>query len=306
MTGILSLVPRPASADEVDFTKEIMPILGESCVSCHGANKQKGKLRLDTKEFAFKSDEVLVPGKPDESEFFHRITLPEDDDEVMPSKGDLLTKTQQDLIKTWIAQGAKWPDGLVIKTSGDEPKAAGPKVETIKPTSAELAAFAELEKLGHALLPIAMDSEWRYGNFRGLDADTAAKVLPLLKDMKTLIELNLTGARMTDAQLADLSGDTNLTRLNLVNTPITDAGLTHLKGLRNLAYLNLFNTAITDQGLQELTGLEKLRKLYLFQTKTTDAGITALKKALPMVEVVADWKTAEPAKTAPRPEEAKK
>ena len=76
--------------------------------------------------------------------------------------------------------------------------------------------------------------------------------------------------------------------------------------MQNLASLNLFNTAITDQGLQELTGLEKLRKLYLFQTKTTAAGITALKKALPMVEVVADWKTAEPATTAPPKEEAKK
>lgn len=307
LTGILafSVLPTHAAA-KVDFAKEILPILEKSCVSCHGEDKQKGKLRLDTKEFAFKGESVLVPGKPDASEFFHRITLPKGDDDVMPPEGDPLTKAQQDLIKAWIEQGAVWPDGLAIKSGDGKLKSAGPQLAPVKPTSAEQKAFAELEKLGQGVRPIAMDSDWRYGNFRGLDADTAAKVLPLLKDMKTLTDLNLSGAKITDAQLANLAGDINLTRLHLENTPVTDAGLAHLKGLKNLVYLNLFNTAVTDKGLQELKAMANLQKLYLFETKTTDAGIAALKKALPNAEIVLGWKIEDIAKAEPKKEEAKK
>lgn len=316
LTALLSAAVWPlAAADKVDFARDIKPILEKSCVECHSAEKIKGKLRLDTKELAFKggsSGEVIIPGKSGESELFRRISLPKGDDDVMPPEGEPLAKAQQDLIKAWIDQGAHWPDGLAIKGGeGAKPKPAGPRLAPVKPTGAEQKAFAELEKLGHPVRPIAMDSDWRYGNFRGIDAETAAKVLPLLKDMKTLTDLNLSGAKLTDAQLASLAGDANLTRLHLENTPVTDAGLAHIKGLKNLVYLNLFNTAVTDKGLQQLTGLTNLQKLYVFETKVTDAGVAALKKALPNVEIIQGWKLedlakAEPKKEEPKKEEAKK
>lgn len=310
LTGILSATLMPAlAADKVDFAKDIKPILEKSCVSCHGADKQKGKLRLDSKEATMKgggTGEVITAGKPDKSDFYHRITLPKGDDDVMPPEGDLLTKAQQDLVKAWIEQGANWPDGLVIKSGSDKPKSAEPQLAPVKPTSAEQKAFAELDKLGVPVRPIAMNSEWRYGNFRGLDAATAAKVLPLLKDMKTLTDLNLSGAKVTDTLLANLSGDINLTRLHLENTPVTDAGLAHIKGLKNLIYLNLFNTAVTDKGLAQLNGLSNLKRLYIFETKVTPAGITAIKKALPGVEVIEGWKIEDIAKAEPKKDEAKK
>ena len=78
-------------ADEnVDFVREIQPILQKACVQCHGAEKQKGKLRLDTREALLKGGEdgkAVEPGNPDKSDIFRRITLPEDDDDAMPPKG---------------------------------------------------------------------------------------------------------------------------------------------------------------------------------------------------------------------------
>jgi hypothetical protein len=311
LTGTLSLAVLPlAAADKVDFAKDIKPILEKSCVECHSAAKTKGKLRLDTKELALKggsSGEILVAGKSGESELFRRVALPKGDDDIMPPEGEPLSKAQQDLIKAWIDQGANWPDGLALKGGEDSKlKSAGPQLAPVKPSGAEQKLFAELDKLGHPVRPIAMDSEWRYGNFRGLDADTAAKVLPLLKGMMTLTDLNLAGAQITDAQLAHLAGDINITRLHLENTPVTDAGLDHLAGLKNLVYLNLFNTAVTDKGLAKLKGLASLQKLYLFETKVTDAGIAALKKSLPNVEIVQGWKIEDVAKVEEKKEEPKK
>src|SRR5881397_588666 len=105
---LASIVARPGavpSDTKVDFIKDIQPILQKSCIECHGPDKQKAKLRLDSKEAALKGGkdgEVIMPGKADKSELYRRITLPPDNDEVMPNKGEPLTKAQTDLIRDWI------------------------------------------------------------------------------------------------------------------------------------------------------------------------------------------------------------
>src|SRR5882672_2567010 len=95
LAGLGTWEARPEN--KIDFARDIQPILQKSCVECHGPEKPKGKLRLDSKEGALKGGKccvVIVPGKADESEGYRRITLPAGNDDVMPNKGDLLTKTQ--------------------------------------------------------------------------------------------------------------------------------------------------------------------------------------------------------------------
>ena len=69
---------------EIDFVRDVKPVLEFNCVSCHRADKAKGKLRLDEKAFAFKSKDVINPGDPEESSLYWMTTLPPDDDEIMP------------------------------------------------------------------------------------------------------------------------------------------------------------------------------------------------------------------------------
>src|SRR3954453_2811371 len=74
----------------VDFAREVQPILERACVQCHGPEKQKGKLRLDSGEALQKGGEngaPITPGKPDESDFYHRVTLDPAHEDVMPPKG---------------------------------------------------------------------------------------------------------------------------------------------------------------------------------------------------------------------------
>src|SRR3954469_4982654 len=98
----------------VSYDRDILPILSDNCYQCHGPDEKarKAKLRLDTKEGAFRVKDdvaVIVPGKPVESELVRRITS-KDPDEVMPSpkSNRKLTPQQIDLLKRWIEQGAKW------------------------------------------------------------------------------------------------------------------------------------------------------------------------------------------------------
>ena len=113
-------------AGDIDFGKDIYPILKESCLGCHSKayidadsgklKKPKGGLRLDTPEWIQKGYEdddgiqqfVIVAGDPLKSPFYTLTTLDPDDEDIMPAKGDTLTITQQALIRDWIAQGAKF------------------------------------------------------------------------------------------------------------------------------------------------------------------------------------------------------
>lgn len=106
-----------ATARAVDFNREIRPILSDNCFACHGPdeNERKAKLRLDQKEDAFKpaksGDLAIVPGKPNESALIARIFSTDPDDVMPPPKtGKKLTAQQKDLLKRWIADGAKWQE----------------------------------------------------------------------------------------------------------------------------------------------------------------------------------------------------
>ena len=75
-------------ADEIDFNRDIRPIISDNCFACHGFDKgtRKGELRLDQREAAMEDRggyAVIVPGKPEESALIERVTS-SDADLVMP------------------------------------------------------------------------------------------------------------------------------------------------------------------------------------------------------------------------------
>ena len=108
----------PVAAAQVDFKKQVRPILEVYCLKCHGDEKPKGGLSLTTRAGALKGGEdgpALVVGKPDQSPLYTTTTLPADHDDVMPPKGEKLSKAQQAALKQWIEEGAVWPDDLKLQ-----------------------------------------------------------------------------------------------------------------------------------------------------------------------------------------------
>lgn len=102
--------PAPASDEKLVFQHLILPIFEAKCNKCHGEEKQKGELRLDTFELTMKGGENgdnIVAGKPADSLTMQRIDLPTDDDEHMPPDGkDQLTPAETAAIRYWIQAGA--------------------------------------------------------------------------------------------------------------------------------------------------------------------------------------------------------
>jgi hypothetical protein len=339
--------------DKIDFAKSIQPILEKRCIECHGEKKQKGDLRLDSKAELAKTEKVVVAGKADESEMIKRVSLPAGHDDIMPPKGDPLTKDEIELLKKWINEGANFPEGVVLggeapKTAEAEPaktgkseksdkpeksaaapekktkkKAAGQEFANLKATqdtAKEQEAIKKLGTLGVSVRPIAQNLPWKEATVRPQDTNKNSEAVALLKDIPSLVDLNLAKLNLKDDDLKNIAELTNLQRLHLENNPITDVGLAHIKGLANLEYLNLYNTQVSDASVDHLKGMTNLMALYLWQSKISDEGGEKLKVALPdtminrgeelkLLAKIEEQKKAEDAKKAEekkKEEEAKK
>ena len=104
----------PAVTRTVDFGKDVFPIFEKRCFACHGEAQQMGELRLDTKSLAMKGGAggpVILPGKGNAASLVQRIAHVEGVN-PMPMGGEKLASREIALIRAWIDQGAKWPEGV--------------------------------------------------------------------------------------------------------------------------------------------------------------------------------------------------
>lgn len=113
-----------AAADDPSFMRDIAPLVTTRCAGCHGDKKAEGDYRLHTFEYLLgagaSGDEssgtgAVVPGKPDESEFFKRL-VDADPSTRMPQEDEPFSAHEIDLVRRWIAGGAKF-DGVDRNTS---------------------------------------------------------------------------------------------------------------------------------------------------------------------------------------------
>lgn len=105
----------PSKTPAIDYARDVLPILAQNCFTCHGPDKEarKASLRLDVRDGVVKparsGETPIVPGKAKESELIRRI-LAEADSERMPPPASkkTLTKTEKEILKRWIDQGAEY------------------------------------------------------------------------------------------------------------------------------------------------------------------------------------------------------
>ncbi len=112
--SLLLFVVAPLRAADVDFSRDVLPVLSDNCFHCHGPDEKarKAKLRFDTKEGAFRvrdGQAVIVPGKSGDSELIRRLTTHDAEELMPPPKANRkLTKAQIETLTKWVDQGAKW------------------------------------------------------------------------------------------------------------------------------------------------------------------------------------------------------
>lgn len=181
--------------DVVSYNFNIRPILSDKCYKCHGpdASKREAGLRLDMPESAYNvlknnpQAHALVPGKPDQSEVYRRIST-QDTAEMMPPPASNLKRLspyEVELIKKWIKQGAKYEKHWAFIPPGSMPV---PTVENTAWPKNQIDNFI-LQKLEQ----------------KGIEPNPEADKERLLKR----VSLDLTGLppslQMMDAFLADKS-----------------------------------------------------------------------------------------------------
>ena len=103
----------PAAFAQVDYSREIRPILAKRCYSCHGPGVQEAGLRVDDldsiKSELESGEHAIVPSKSDASELIARVSS-HDEFVRMPPEGKPLSPQEIKLLEQWIAEGAVWPE----------------------------------------------------------------------------------------------------------------------------------------------------------------------------------------------------
>ena len=150
LTVTAALLAAPAFA-AVDFEKDIRPILEFNCVRCHnpkGTDYIDGKTDLDltTSEGATSDKSTIVAGNAEKSRLYTTTVLPDDAKKVMPPKNkatgevERLAKADSEMLKTWINEGAKWPEGApLIGRKKEVAGNAGKEAETVANIAAKIA-----------------------------------------------------------------------------------------------------------------------------------------------------------------------
>lgn len=286
----------------VDFATQIFPIFEANCIECHGPNRKKGNLRLDTRYHAFDARaanaQVIIPGDAWASDLHFRVTLPHDDPDAMPPEGDgePLTPQQVALIETWINEGAIWTDAPLARAPEPPPAETDPRAPLASIPSAALAAAPDLDQRDAALAalrergavatPVSPREPWTAVRFDLLDGGVTEADLALLEPLApTLVSLNLAGTGVTDAHLAVLPALPRLERLHLERTAVTDEGVRRLADLPSLTYLNLYGASVTDHALVTIAQMPALESVYLWRTQVTPAAAALLSTLRPNLAV---------------------
>ncbi len=175
MLATLAILASIGSIDPADlefFEKNVRPILVERCQKCHGPEKQKGDLRLDSRAGALaggKGGPAVVPGKIDESPLVDAINY--GDLLQMPPKSKL-PEAEIAVLTDWVKRGAPWPE----EAAKPPAEASGPKVKPFN--LEERAKHWSFQPIRRVDPPTVKDGAWPLGPIdRFLLADLEAKGL---------------------------------------------------------------------------------------------------------------------------------
>jgi uncharacterized membrane protein len=275
------------------YSAYIQPIFTAHCVGCHGPNKQKAKLRLDSYENLMRGasyGHVIRPGNPQGSELFERVTLPADDDDFMPAdKKRPLSSSEVKLVELWISAGASgtMPANGIKNLPQPETTVAEVRFRDIDPDAVarERTALASAVSQLQQRFPNLLDYESRSSADLVIDAslwgtkfgdNELSEFAPV---RERIVAADLSNTAITDRSASSIAAMKHLKKLNLMNDGVTDTTVEAFRSLSELESLNLFHTAVSAAALPAISELPKLQRVYVHETKVPpDASIPALLK----------------------------
>jgi uncharacterized membrane protein/mono/diheme cytochrome c family protein len=262
------------------YAKHIDPIFDANCVSCHGEDKVKGGLRLDSYALLMeggKQGSVIVAGKPEQSLLLKRVTLPPGQKHFMPAEGKPPLKPEEIAwIRAWILAGAS-PAATTVAGVSIREKTEVPLVPVgdYSKWMPEILKMANLQ--GAKLTPVSSNaSDGLILNTQDVAATFSdAQLAQFQKFAPYIVEVELGGTAVTNASFDTLGKFTHLRALHLERTAVTGDGLSKLAALSQLTYLNLSGTKVTKAALTPLRSMKNLRHVYIYNTPAQPAPVAA-------------------------------
>lgn len=268
LLGFAAAKDAAANSSKVDpatfYGARIQPVFAGHCVTCHGPNKHKAKLRLDSYEAVMRGGShgpVIKAGAPKESELFHRITLPQADDDFMPENKRALPAGDVRLIEIWISSGAS--STQPVDSIKDVPASA--TSQTVGEVNFEEIDLEAVAKQRASLAPIVVQLQKRFPNIVDYESRASADIV---------LSASWMGAKFDDNELGALAAlSQRIVIADLSNTAITDRSASAIAAMRHLRVLRLVHTKITDVTVQSLGSLDQLESLSIFDTPVTSAAM---------------------------------
>lgn len=279
------------NAEDAEIYNDIVvPLLESKCISCHGPNKVKGKLRMDSPmalRAGGKSKKAILGASVSKSEMLRRIMLPTSDSKHMPpKKKQQITRNELEFLQWWIQNGASF-DAKVEDIGGHQEiievvnkmKAQQPIIANtttipsylpdIAIAEAPIEIIIELRKSDVVVLSAGTNKSLLEVNFVNVKAATDEQLSNLQKLAPHIVHLKLSNLSLSDSDLSILEDFHNLVRLSLDRNAISDKVLTALKNKRHLRYLNLTQTNVSDAGIIQLDSLSRDAKIFASNTQVT-------------------------------------
>src|SRR6267142_1983821 len=139
-----ALAPAAELPKPISYQKDVLPILTASCIGCHSPEKKKGGLDMSSFGALAKGGKegvAFVAGQPDKSKMIAMVSGPEPE---MPEKGDKLTAAQVEILKRWVAEGAKDDSTVAVVKEGPAGE-AGPPPLSVPPKYASLPVITAIQ-----------------------------------------------------------------------------------------------------------------------------------------------------------------
>jgi len=251
------------------YSARIQPALVGHCVTCHGRNRHKANLRLDSYDALMRGSKhgaVIKAGEPKNSELFHRITLPPTSDDFMPADNKRpLSASDVKLIELWISSGASGT--LAADAIKDAPSLSSNRAIVAEVTFEEVDPAA-VAKQRADVVPVLEQLQQRLPNVVDYQSRSSADVV---------VNASWMGLKFGDEQLAALLPlSERIVMADLSSTAITDRSADMIAKMKRLRSLRLMHTKITDTTVQALGPLEQLESVSIFDTPVTQAALSSL------------------------------
>ena len=276
------------------YEKAIAPILTQKCVSCHGPDKVKGKLQLQSPELIIKGGKdgnILTSFHNEEALLLQRIHLPNADEKHMPPDGKLqLTLEELTLLTKWVKAGGNFTkkiselaktDSLAILAMAYKAPTKGSSDK--KNTAPDLKEFNSNYLTVNYLFNGSEDIEVNFfqGTFYKIEQ---LKNLEKIKDK--IVSLNMQGMPITKEDLAIIVQFTRLQKLNLNYTNLKIGDLESLKNISSLVNLSICGMEVNQNSLKTLLDKAPFTEVHIWTNHSSEKEFQQLSASNKKVKII--------------------